>query len=52
MFPSYVLLIAAVAVIIAVGWQYFELVAGMLRVAEALLAETRIADFAVKATIV
>lgn len=52
MLASRVLLIAAIAVIKTVGWQYFELVTGMLRVVEASLAETRKADFAVKATIV
>ena len=52
MLAADVLLIAAIAVIMAAAGHDFELVAGVLRVIEALLAEARIAYFAVEASIV
>ena len=52
MLSADVLLIAAIAVIMDAAGHDFELVAGVLRVIEALLAEARIAYFAVEASIV
>lgn len=52
MFLADKLLIAAVTVVIGVAGHNFELMSCVLWVVEALLAEARIADFAVEASIV